>query len=385
MPEPHIKNLILSYHRVRQTLGLMGLTLPIMLSIGGFLSGSAIEPSISDFYHTGMRNLFVGALTPIGIFLISYKGWKGLGKITMVAGLAAIGVAFFPNEGPDVLLREAGQSRAVAIMHYVSALTFFICLGLFCFVVFPSDATRAQRRAFFRCGYAILLSTVLVTICSYFKVQGPVGPQTLVMEANLVFWFESIGVWGFAVAWLLKGHHDLQRSFPEVAEAAYLPRMCRSLGQLAVIGILILRHVLWVVPLRRTRRVIAAYATRRAHLDTRPRPTRTWRARAAIALDRIDRRQTPGRIARTLLPITAPRPRRIAVQYPRPVGPSPKPSPRKSLSTLLGATYWPGTPPIPWQDDGVDAPPPVMTSCRPRPSHSFCPHGTTDLSNPAHR
>lgn len=357
MPEPHIKNLILSYHRVRQTLGLMGLTLPIMLSIGGFLSGSAIEPSISDFYHTGMRNLFVGALTPIGIFLISYKGWKGLGKITMVAGLAAIGVAFFPNEGPDVLLREAGQSRAVAIMHYVSALTFFVCLGLFCFVVFPSDATRAQRRAFFRCGYAILLSTVLVTICSYFKVQGPVGPQTLVMEANLVFWFESIGVWGFAVAWLLKGHHDLQRSFPEVAEAAYLPRMCRSLGQLTVIGVLILRHVLWIVPLSRTRRLFAAYSARRAHPNARPRPPRTWRARAAITLARIDHRQTPRRIARVILPVSAPRPRRGAPQHTRPAVPSPKSIALTNLTPLLGATYWPGTPPIPWQDDAVNAPP----------------------------
>jgi hypothetical protein len=170
-----------------------------------------------------------------------------------------------------------------------------------------------------------------------------------------------------------------------VAEAAYLPRMCRSLGQLAVIGLLILRHVLWIVPVRRTRHLIAAYSARRAILITRPRTPRTQRARTSITLARIDRRQTPHRMACMILPITAPRLRRVTVQHPRPAGPSPNPSPRTNLSTFLGATYWPGTPPIPWQDDEVDAPPAAMTSCRPRPSHSFCPHGTTDLSDPAHR
>lgn len=354
MPEPHIKNLILSYHRVRQTLGLMGLSLPIMLCIGGFLSGTAIEPSISDFYHTGMRNLFVGALTPIGIFLIAYKGWKGLGKITMIAGLAAIGVAFFPNEGPDVLLREAGQSRAVAIMHYVSALTFFVCLGLFCFVVFPSDATRAQRRAFYRCGYAILLSTILVTICSYFKVQGPVGPQTLVMEANLVFWFESIGVWGFAVAWLLKGHHDLERSCPELAETAYLPRMCRSLWQLAVIGLLILRHILWVVPMRNLRRLAPDGAFARAALPRRVRVRGGIGCpRLRLTTPRLGRPQEIGdRLARAVLPLPQAPVSRMAFGRPAPTPSARPPVPRQpSVAMLLGATYWPGTPPSPWQGE----------------------------------
>ena len=133
-----------------------------------------------------------------------------------------------------------------------------------------------------------------------------------------------------------------------------------------------------------TRRLIAAFSARRASLNPRPRPTRTGRTRAAI-MPRLGRLQSARRIACVLLPMTTPRLRRIAVHSSKPAMPSPKPSNRTGLSTLLGATYWPGTPPMPWQDDGIDAPPPVMTSCRPRPSHPFCPHGTTDLSDPAHR
>ena len=49
---PTHNDLVLSYHRVRRAVGILGVILPLILIIGGVLSNSRLEPSISDFYHT---------------------------------------------------------------------------------------------------------------------------------------------------------------------------------------------------------------------------------------------------------------------------------------------------------------------------------------------
>ncbi len=54
-----------------------------------------------------------------------------------------------------------------------------------------------------------MVMVVLVFACSWFKVQGPENMKSRVLNYNLVFWFESIGVWAFAVSWLVKGKADL--------------------------------------------------------------------------------------------------------------------------------------------------------------------------------
>ena len=92
-------DVVRSYYRIRQVLGWLGLVLPVLLILGGYLSQGAVEPSISDYYHTLMRDAFVGAMTAIGLFLITYPGHspeKGEHLsddfITTVAGIAAFGV-----------------------------------------------------------------------------------------------------------------------------------------------------------------------------------------------------------------------------------------------------------------------------------------------------
>jgi hypothetical protein len=58
---------------------------------------TSLPGSMSGYYYTHMRDLFVGALCALGVFLVAYVGYDEVDRwITNIAGLCAIGVAFFP-------------------------------------------------------------------------------------------------------------------------------------------------------------------------------------------------------------------------------------------------------------------------------------------------
>lgn len=237
MTNDHRDEQVISYYRVRQTLGYLGFVLPVLLILGGLLSLGAVEPSISDYYHTILRDVFVGVICAIGVFLIAYPGHQAEtgqllsdDRMTSLAGVAALGVAFFPNEqrlqganlGGASLQSGSLQSaslesplqlllghQAAAIGHYLSALIFLTLLGVMCLRRFAKSAKPGRRRIYQTCGWTILVMTFCVLVASWFKVRGPAGPQGFVNGYLLVLWFEAIAVWAFSVAWLTKGRADL--------------------------------------------------------------------------------------------------------------------------------------------------------------------------------
>ncbi|WP_457648593.1 hypothetical protein [Profundibacter sp.] len=211
-------DLVLSYHRVRRALGILGVLLPLVLIIGGLLSNARLEPSISDFYHTKLRDIFVGCLFAIGIFLVSYKGYKRRPNerisddlVATAAGIAAFGVALFPNESDaiETVSQQALGLKISPLFHYASATVFFVCLAIFCYVQFPKTARPVRRRIYIWCGHIIAVSTVLILLFSYFKLKGSPEMQSLVTDWKIIFWIEAIGIWAFAFSWLTKGKADL--------------------------------------------------------------------------------------------------------------------------------------------------------------------------------
>jgi hypothetical protein len=49
---------IISYLAMRRMIGILGVALPIVLVIGGFIQDEiAIQPSISGYYYTNMRDI----------------------------------------------------------------------------------------------------------------------------------------------------------------------------------------------------------------------------------------------------------------------------------------------------------------------------------------
>lgn len=226
MPEHLRDELVLSYYRVRQALGWLGFSLPLILILGGLVSLGGMEPSISDYYHTILRDLFVGIMTAIAIFLIAYPGHRRQtgeaisdDSVTTLAGIAALGVALFPNEGPagspvSSIWQAMLGNFAAAVGHYACAIAFLLCLAYICLVKFARTAKPYRRKIYRGCGWLILAMAALVIVASWFKIRGPAVPQAVVTEFRLVLWFEAIAVWAFALSWLTKGRADLALAGP---------------------------------------------------------------------------------------------------------------------------------------------------------------------------
>ncbi len=67
-------SLALSYLGIRRAIGVIGISLPFVLLIGAWaLDGLGVQGSISDYYYTVMRNVFVGSMVANGVFFLSYR------------------------------------------------------------------------------------------------------------------------------------------------------------------------------------------------------------------------------------------------------------------------------------------------------------------------
>ena len=82
--------LIMSYLLMRVLIGVSAVLLPFALILVNRALGHGLSSSMSGYYYTPMRNIFVGSLCAIGVFLISYDGYDLADRaITDVAGLCA--------------------------------------------------------------------------------------------------------------------------------------------------------------------------------------------------------------------------------------------------------------------------------------------------------
>lgn len=232
MPEATRDEMVMSYTRVRLALGVLGLTLPFVLLIGGLLQEFGIEPTISDFYYTIYRDFYVGSLCAIGVFLVSYRGYRREpGEVfdddwlATAAGIGAFGMAFFPTPTRDGEVETVSQALVgfgvTPVVHYLFALVFFASLSTFCFVKFARTERSGRRRIYVFSGWMMLASLAATSVAAFYKnyVPGPVAD--LVIERKLIFWFEAIGVWAFGLSWLVKSRADL--AFVQAGQALRPP------------------------------------------------------------------------------------------------------------------------------------------------------------------
>lgn len=205
--------LVRSYLFMRKGIGIIGIALPIVLVIGKIiLESPGISDSISSYYYTVMRNVLVGSLSAIGIFLICYRYDYLDDIVSTIAGVCAIGVALFPTN-PDV----GATQRQVIIgwAHFSFATCFFLILaGMAIFLFRRTDPNknpthRKQQRniVYFICGIAILACLVLAALI--FLV--PNVPDTPWLQTlHPIFWLESLMIFAFGIAWFVKGETILK-------------------------------------------------------------------------------------------------------------------------------------------------------------------------------
>jgi hypothetical protein len=218
--------LILSYQALQQFLGWLGLALPLSLAGYSILSGHPLRPSISDYYYSAMGDVFVGILCAIGVFLLFYRGydplpdeWISDRQVSFVAGLAALGVAGFPANRlglpacyptPDDCL-TFGITAHPNWLHDTCAGVFFVCLALFCLVLFTrGDRTADHRMIWTRrnCIFVTCGSVILLSLLALLPTMLSPGLRQSLAPVHYVFWCETIGILAFAFSWLTKGKAD---------------------------------------------------------------------------------------------------------------------------------------------------------------------------------
>src|SRR5688572_21522068 len=114
-----------TYHTLRLGVCFVGAALPWLLWLGGVWRGvPELRDSMSGYYHTPMRDVFVGVLVAIGFLLYVYKGFSDRENwVLNAAGFLAAGVAMFPTVRPN-------ETRdAIGWLHVVCAVAFFLCIA----------------------------------------------------------------------------------------------------------------------------------------------------------------------------------------------------------------------------------------------------------------
>src|SRR5882762_1529138 len=119
--------LVKAYLALRRGIGIIGITLPLVLVAGRMILESlGIMDSISAYYYSVMRDVFVGSLCAIAVFLFAYRYELQDDIVSSLAGIFAIGVVFFPTT-PDV--GATPQQVMIGQFHLFFATAFFLALA----------------------------------------------------------------------------------------------------------------------------------------------------------------------------------------------------------------------------------------------------------------
>jgi uncharacterized membrane protein len=200
---------LISYMALRRATGLVAMLLPFALACVNMalVSRIMLEGSISAYYYTGVRDVLVGGLCAIGLFLFMYYGYDEWdSRLTNLAGLFAVVVAFCPTTPAH----PSTTARAVGYVHLTCAALLFSVLAVIALWLFrktgPAGRTRQKKRrdvVYLVCGIVIVLCIVLVPIESF--VLG-----ASIARFHPLFWLETTAIIAFGVAWLVKGQAILK-------------------------------------------------------------------------------------------------------------------------------------------------------------------------------
>ena len=207
-----------SKDRMRKAIGYLGMFLPVVIWIVhlGLLS------SISHYYYTSASIFFVGILFAFGLVLISYVGYaKDKSKnekvsddlITTIAGIAILITVLIPTactgSGGSIKFCANGylfghENGILGAIHLVSAAVFLFALGFMCIYNFTRNKDLVNKNKFYRtCG--ILVWSCIGLLVVLFSVEKLFSIEIDDYVFGYTFYLETIAVWAFGAAWLIKG------------------------------------------------------------------------------------------------------------------------------------------------------------------------------------
>jgi len=215
-PDTDAGRYVRSYLWARVGVGVLGIVLPLVLVFLdklAFHGNPFVRGSLSVYYYSGMRDEFVGILSAIGIFLITYKvAERNLDNTaSLLAGTSAIAIPLFPTGQPPYahvsltplqkLIGEAWCTR----VHFTASAVFLVSLTLITFFFGVREGNRpprpgmhfspaSWRRFHWTCTALMVLALVWIVIT--LSVGWP--PRALLIG-------EWVSAWAFGASWLGKG------------------------------------------------------------------------------------------------------------------------------------------------------------------------------------
>ena len=216
-----------SYLQLRIAIGVLGVVLPLLLIvIVDVLDGKnpALRGSVSAYYYTGGRDLFVAAMCVTGVFLIGYKLRNGRkrdlsrneSRVTTAAGVAAVIVALFPTGRPEgvmdlVPIQEALSEGFVKWVHYLAALLFILLLARIAFYFAeaegpgsPKPAKLVNEQKWTPLKWKMYHNT-MGRIIIVAVLGAVVFVRTPLPDKYAIFFAEWIAVTAFGASWIAKG------------------------------------------------------------------------------------------------------------------------------------------------------------------------------------
>jgi hypothetical membrane protein len=217
-PQPPIDNeFVISYLKLRKAIGWLGLLLPILVRFGAWWrEGILSNESISAYYYTSMRDVFVGILAATGVFLFCYRGPdKQDNVLTNVAGLCAIAIGLFPTERKyhpliverfaNVLSPDCYSNHGPLGFHIYVVAAFFLIISYLAIFRFrkPSQPyitkqKLSRNKIYVGCGIVMVLMLIWIVVI-----------KAIDREAS-IFAPETIAIVAFGIAWLVKGQAILK-------------------------------------------------------------------------------------------------------------------------------------------------------------------------------
>jgi len=205
------KSFIVSYLTLRKLIGVLGMLLPFACLLGGSLFQNVpVRDSISAYYHSNMRDVLVGLLVGVSLFLMTYKGYERRDTLmAIISGFAGLGIAVFPCasrvDPPSAVGLFQFTPPIAGYLHYGSSVLFFILLGVNSYFLFTlgdkENWTRHKsiRNGIYRvCGLVIFAS--LLTLAILTMILGDELIKTV-----WTFVFETVMLLAFGISWLVKG------------------------------------------------------------------------------------------------------------------------------------------------------------------------------------
>jgi len=159
-----------------------------------------------------MRDLFVGILSGVALFLLSYRGYEQIDDIVAnMSGLFALGMILFPTAMYSGKVVRVGMflitDNISETIHLAFSALFFLALSFNSLFLFTRrhpgvmGKEKKRRNIIYRsCGIVMILAIVCIALYTIF-FRG-----TSLAAMNPVLILESVALLAFGISWLVKGH-----------------------------------------------------------------------------------------------------------------------------------------------------------------------------------